>query len=247
MDQRILPEQIFMSFVRELRKLVVTDGIKLDLVVSAGDSGIAMAKYVELVLEELSIPMPPTVVLPIYRHKDAAETVQFDYKVFLPQVENVVKSIGVLKNVLFVDDEIGSGSVAQAMLDLVLEARKGAEVFSYYILAENHGFIANNIHGTNVIFSPFSQRREGLWSLILRLPSDEAVVALSPIIPECENKYKYITNLLLSLPVKEIVFGEARFTSAYLEIAEKEVPHLTKLRENHNVYLKMLIRSAMQN
>jgi len=245
MNERALGEQIFKSFIRELHTLVVVNGEKPDLILGAGDSGAAMVKYTELAFEEFGVSMPPSVVLPTWRHKDEAETILFDNKVFLPQVREVVKNISTLKNVLFVDDEIGSGSMAQAMLDLVLDARERAESFSYFILAESHGFSADKIHGANVVFSPFSQKHEGLWSLIVRLPSEEAMRALSTVIPERENTYKYATNILLNLPVKELVSDEARFTSAYLEAAEREVANLSKLREDHTAYLKALIRSVL--
>ncbi len=245
MNERILAEDVFKSFIQEFHKLTAENNVKLDLILGAGDSGAAMVKYAELALEEFGISMPPSVVLPTYRHKNDAETIPFDNEVFLPEMREAVKDIGELENVLFVDDEIGSGSMAQAMLDLLLDARETAENFSYIILAETHDFSPEKIRGAKVVFLPFSQKHDGLWSLILRLPSEEAIQALSAVIPERENRYKYVTNILLGLPVKKLVSDEARFTHVYLEAAEKEVPKLSKLREDHIGYLKALIRSAL--
>lgn len=245
MNERGLSEQIFKSYIRALKKLVVESNTGIDIILGAGDSGGAMVKYTELAFAEFGVPPPPTLVLPMWRHKDDAETILFDNSIFLPQMGEVVKDIDTLKNVLFVDDEIGSGSMAQAMLSLVLDARRSTDDFTYFILAENHGFSEDRVEGVKVVFAPFSQKHDGLWSLILRLPSEEAIQALSSIIPKNQNIYKYATNILLGLPVKELILDEARFSSVYLEKAENEIPELHMLREEHIGYLKSLIRSAL--
>lgn len=245
MNERDLSEQIFKSYIRILNKFVVESNIGIDLILGAGDSGIAMVKYAELALAEFGVPSPSAVVLPMWRHKDDAETILFDNSIFLPQMREAVKGLETLNSVFFVDDEIGSGSMAKAMLNLLVDARQRINDFTYFILAENHGFSVEKVEGVKVVFAPFSQKHDGLWSLILRLPSEEAIQALSSIIPKNQNIYKYATNVLLGLPVKELISEEARFSSVYLEKAENEIPELSKLREEYISYLKSLIHSAI--
>lgn len=142
-------EDIYKKYVRLLHDLIFVRNNKFDVVFGPADSGVFMAKTVEMLykIEGVSA-IPKVLVLPIqrYEHPCSDTGEPFENISNKSLVEHLKSELAVFKevnNVLFVDDEISSEALtAKAVLKLLLkvEEKVNPNNLIYTIIAENHGF-----------------------------------------------------------------------------------------------------------
>ena len=236
----------FRKYVLTLHRLLKGDDVQFDLIVAAGDSGIAMAEIAAMVYENLGIARPPTLRLPVYRHSDEAETIAYDNSVLIPEAEVALKDVEFVENILFVDDEIGSGITAFASLDITLNsltARQRAQNVTFTIVAEDHGFRQQQAReNVDPRFYPYAHETTGVWSAIsCIIPADLEDPLFSLHHDHEGSSSKFRMNLLLDLPVKEFVGTRPEFTYRYSQLAEERVTNLPQLRQSFQRYLCGLI------
>jgi len=112
-------------FARKLREL--TKYGSFHLLVAGGNSGIVTAYIAKFVFEELKIDVPPMVLIPFYRFEpDHPHDESYRVKIcaFSANVKKQLETVPqheAITRVLFVDDEMGSGSTMAGVLTLVKE------------------------------------------------------------------------------------------------------------------------------
>ena len=168
----------------------------------------------------------------------------------LPEARDQLAGVTGLKNILFVDDEIGSGVTAKASLDVVLKATTPSQRpgrLTYVIAAENSDFNWScETPGVDVRFVPWARKTEGVFSVISHIipPAIEAHLEGLPRDPD-SSPTKYRMNLLLGLPVKQLTEAGPRFTYGYNQIAQREVEELPALKREFRAYLQDLIAETI--
>lgn len=230
------------AFVQTIKKLAES-GTSFDVIAAAGDSGQLAARITEEVYKALGKPVPPTLVAPVYRHADEAETVLFDNSVLASQFEGWKTKP--LKNVLFVDDEIGGGNAVRGMLDLLLKINPDMQ--SITIVAEDGGFnCPPEIRGVKTVFIPTRQRVPEVYNAIsytvpwrLQKPLKE-VLADEPDLND-----KQVMCTLLNLPTKEFNDGKPEFNNRLIEHASK-LPDFDALQNKYQEYFTQQIAELVR-
>ncbi|KKS38115.1 MAG: hypothetical protein A3G49_00150 [Candidatus Sungbacteria bacterium RIFCSPLOWO2_12_FULL_41_11] len=174
MDLGKLGEDSLSQFIKTFKRLLVNDKRKFDIIIGAGDSGQIMIYLTRLVYELLKVDCPQTVVAPIYRHADEKEAILFDNSTLAGDFQNI--SLLNIKDILFVDDEIGSGNAAKGVLDLLLALfKKPIEEKIYTIIAEDGGFDPRGIQVSNIKieFIPTKKRVEEVYNAISYIVPEE--------------------------------------------------------------------------
>lgn len=241
MDLGKLGEDSLLQFIKTFKRLLVNDKRRFDLVVGAGDSGQLMVYITRLVYEMLKINMPQTIVAPIYRHADEAETILFDNSQLAADYSDI--SVSNVQNILFVDDEIGSGNATKGMLDLLIKLiKKSGKVLTYTIIAEDGGFDLKSIQIQNVkieFISPKTRAENVFNAISYIIPAEYEQPIKNALQYEIKDlNSKQVMNILLNLPIKEFNNGKPRFTFQMHEMAKKLISNLPKLQEGYRSHLK---------
>lgn len=220
------------AFVQTVKQLAKS-GEPFSAITAAGDSGQLAARITEEVYRQLGKPVPPKLVAPIYRHADEAETVLFDNTIFAPQFEEWKTKP--LNNILFVDDEIGSGNAVRGMLDLLLEL--SSSIQSLTIVAEDGGFnCPPEIHGVKAMFIPTRQRVPNVYNAISYTVPWRFQKPLKEVLAnEPDLNDKQIMCTLLNLPTKEFNNGKPEFNNRLVERASK-LPDFNVLQNEYQEY-----------
>lgn len=248
-DLEQVAQEHFKRFVGTIYRLVVEQQRRFDLLVGAGNSGVGMVKCTQLIYDHLQIQVPPTLVLPIYRHwpKDArTEENLFDNAVLLPEVKRQLGGPGSLRKILFVDDEIGGGTALRAVVNLLQLARPNQSGdMAVTVVAENHGFNADiKIAGISIQFFPYAEEIKGLNNLvsygipyaierpITRLYNDKQIGSVERF------------NLLLGEPVKKMENSQPCF-SVEREELKRRIKDFSGLQGRFEKHIRQLIASAI--
>lgn len=193
------------GFVDVIKELIEDRKIKFDLVTGSGDSGAAMVKIAEMIYQELKISFPEKLLVPYFRFtkKDVPSGERVSIVDYSDSFEEKFRSFKEVKNILFVDDEIGRGRTIRGVVKWMRE--NNPKVFSkdsrLWIVAEDHGFNVNDLKLDFVVeFKPFS-KKEGINNAISYIVPYEIK---SVIRENFSGKYssKELMNSLLGLPVK---------------------------------------------
>lgn len=162
---------------------------KFDLIIAPGNSGLFMAEITAMVYTHLDMRLPEVHVIPIYR--DGTDN-SYEIKVKANEV----------KNVLFVDDEIMTGtSLKHCILSLIPQANSSH--IDFVVVTENMFFEWHNrIPGISVYFYPYAKTVHGLTNNISFLLNDKDFKKISKIVPVIAEK-KQVMALLLSGKVKD--------------------------------------------
>ncbi len=232
-----LGEASLNAFTKTLSTLLIAEKRRFDMIVSAGNSGQIMMWLTKVVYESLGLPLPSTVVFPIYRYKDFPEKKLFDNSSILFDYASIRIPIHT-KHILFVDDAIEQGNAAEATRQLLLAL--GLHDFFYTILAED-GRIEKQIIGkenTEYIFP--QQRATEVKSAISYVIPKKYATPIQNIL-EKEHitwKNKHIMCMLLHLPIKELQDGKPIFSYRLEETVKRSSPNFTTLQREYQQYLK---------
>ncbi len=238
----------FINFCKTIKSLIKDQGLKFDLIVASGNSGLAMGRYAEMIFKELSVEYPPRLSIPFYRflsgYRDDRNK-KFDSSFFIPNVQKQIADISHTNDVLFVDDEIGLGITALSILDLlnqVLTGQGRPVLRSYYIVAENQGF---NIpeEKKEIRFIPYDTETEGYNNVIFFMTPPELEKPIMQVFGDDESlPFHQRVNILLNLPIKDFNNGNPIYTNKYLEMANGKIPNFKELQEKYERYIENLIR-----
>ena len=138
-------EQRFCNLCHIIKKLIQKDRLQFDILIAAGNSGLSVVRFTELIYQELGQNVPEKLLIPFFRyfpgHKDNPDKA-FDIKIFFPEIVNQVRNLNKeIKNVLFVDDEIGLGITATSILTLINLALKEIGKPRLEEVLKKYGFI----------------------------------------------------------------------------------------------------------
>ncbi len=252
-DLELAAEQRFRQFVLTIQSLVLAQNIQFDLLVAGGNTGLVMADLTRRIYARLGLGAPRELLLPIYRYDpgfrdDPAH--RFDNSCLWPEVEQAMRGCRALRNVLFVDDEIGLGITALTLLDFVQRWRReqlAADGFDYYVVAEDQGFEPRGgPPGVEVHFAPYAGEIDGWNNVIANIVPPKYTQPLEQVFPEATLPFHQRLNLLLNLPIKELVDGKPRYGSGPLEAARASIPALGDLQAGFQRWLDRKIRACLR-
>lgn len=240
-DLNLLPQigqNSLKAYVQAIQSLLEQDE-HFDAITAAGDSGQLAARITEEVYKALGKPVPPKLVAPVYRHADEAETVLFDNSVMASQFEDWRAKP--LRNILFVDDEIGSGNAMRGMIDLLLELSPSVQAFT--IVAEDGGFdCPPEIHGVKTRFIPTRSRVPGVYNAIsYTIPWRFQEPLKEVLADEPDLNDKQVMCTLLNLPTKEFNDGQPEFNDRLIKRAQQTLPNFPELQKEYKEYFTSII------
>ena len=252
-DYGKLGRQRFYNFCHVIKKLIQDDKLHFDLLISAGNSGQSLAKFTEFIYQELNQEVPPKLQIPFFRyfpgHNDDPDNI-FDSKIFLPEVTNQIKNIGGdIKNVLFVDDEIGLGITATSIFNLLNQALKQIgkpKIENYYIVAEDQGFKVPK-ECPEIKFIPYDFELDGYNNVIFFFNPWELEKPVIDVLGD-DDKFPFHlrTNLLLGLPIKDFNDGKPIYTDKFLKIAKDKILDFQKLQDSYIVFIRQAIKDCLK-
>ena len=235
-------QESLQAYIHTVKNLI-ENSEPFDAIVAAGDSGQLTARITEEVYKAVRKTTPSRLVTPIYRHADEAETILFDNKVLAPRFESWKSKP--LVNVLFVDDEVGSGNVVRGMLDLLLEL--APDIQHLTIVAEDGGFdCPPEIRGVKTTFMPTQKRIPNIYNAISQNIPSELKVPLDKVLsdePYLNNKQTMCT--LLNLPTKEFKAGRPEFNERLIERAKARLPEFKVMQSQYQEHFQAQIRECL--
>lgn len=235
-------QESLQAYIHTIKNLVESSE-PFDAIIAAGDSGQLVTRITKEVYEVLDKPVPPTLIAPIYRHADEAETILFDNTTLAPQFPSWNNKL--LTNVLFVDDEIGSGNALRGMLDLLLEL--SPKVQHLTIVAEDGGFdCPPETQGVKTTFMPTQKRIPNIYNAISKnIPSEFKVTLDKVLADEPYLNNKQIMCTLLNLPTKEFKVGRPEFNERLIERAKARLPEFKVMQSQYQEYFQAQIRECL--
>jgi hypoxanthine phosphoribosyltransferase len=247
-----LGESRFYGFCRVIKDLAVKQNKQFDLVVAVGNTGLIMGKFAEMIYQELDLVFPPQLTVPFVRfQKGFEENVDklFDNSYLLPEIIEQIKNIAELKNVLFVDDEIGRGITAKTCLKLLNQALADLgkpSVREYYVVAEDMNFQFSVLEFPEIRFVPYAKDTHGINNVIFFITPEKFQKPIREVLGD-ERQFAFfkITSLLLGLPVKDHKDALPVYTDEYLKIAQAKIPDFAKLQTGYQEHLKKLIKNCL--
>jgi len=252
-DYGKLGRQRFCKFCHVIKQLIQENGLHFNLLIAAGNSGLSLAKFTELIYQELNQESPPKLQIPFFRyfpgHNDDSGKI-FESKIFLSEVINQVKNSKIeIKNVLFVDDEIGLGITAISIFNLLNQALKEARkprIENYYIVAENQGFKTPK-ENSSIKFIPYDFELDGYNNVIFFFNPLEFEKPIIDMFGD-DDKFPFHqrTNLLLGLPIKDFNSGHPIYSDKYLKIAQERIPNFNNLQKNYLTFIKAAIKDCFK-
>ncbi len=241
------------GFVRTLVDLLIQKRCVFDLVIGPGVSGIAMVKIAEMVYQEINLQFPPKLLIPYYRYtkKDVARGPRFtNNDSLIPMINNNLTNIKLLKNVLFVDDEIGKGTTIRGILQLLTRARPDlfVKMPTFYILAENHGFITDVVETPVTIkFMAFSQKTKGVNNAISHIIPEQLGLLIDELDTTKTYKNKSRMNALFGLPITKLRNGKPVWSNELIDKFNKELTDFNKIQKEFVNYVRDLLRKTIKS
>ncbi len=242
----------FKGLVAILYFLLKEEGQRFDCILAAGDSGLAMAQFVELIYNVLDSPVPKKVVLPIKRYKDpemlwSDNPKDFhDNSVLLPQLKRHLNEISHIKSILYIDDEISIlGISVKACISLLLKVLPQEQKPTVTIVAENQGLQWKTTDpDVNVNFYSFCTSVDNLYGVIFYLLPASLREKFAEL-PELNRDIKFVVNILLGLPIKKADNNKQEFSFEVYEMVKQKIPDLEQLQKQFRDYLDSLIAQGI--
>jgi hypoxanthine phosphoribosyltransferase len=178
--QNYIGKESLSAFCNKLCRLIKSQ--KFDLIMGAGDSGQAMIWITKEIYKILDEPIPKTIVLPIYRHADEAETILFDNNIFAKELKTKV-DLSSTNQILFVDDEVGSGTVINSVANLISAAVGDNKERIITILAENRRYNQpQEIAGNKTNFIPTRNVEPVIYNAISYVVSQDLRIKIKDVL-----------------------------------------------------------------
>jgi len=249
------------DFVRTIHNLVVIDGVKFDLIIGPGNSGLVMLKITELIFDHCKWKFPPQLKLPIQRYMKGTDGELHNNISLMPCAKEQMHGISSLTNVLFVDDEMGKGTTVKASLALMRAAANSKLLKLSY--EQNHCHIVVELRDWPLSFGipvvrPFIHHFATMSNLhrnkvivnYLRPPAilDDIEKFLKSLDTDNEKFGDKCLNIALGTQSKVYDHNldvPPVFTEQLNEKAKAKLPGLDDIRANFRDYLSELIKEAL--
>ncbi len=252
---RELALQRFDSFVKTIHQLVIVEKQHFDLIIGAGNTGLLMATLTEMVYQEMHLPCPPKLLLPIlrYRGEEKSENL-FDNSVLYPETEEQLsgQAVTTIQKVLFVDDEIFAGNSVKESIKLVLKFKSKHHISSpteCTIVAEDQG-VADDFTIPNIQtkLRLFSEGREETSNVITYYLPGEMRAPIIQFGGDEVQDHK-TANILLGLPIKlkdphTII---PKFDYSFVQKAKQNVLGYEELHQQAVEYTRSLIQKSLHS
>ncbi len=223
---------------------------RFDLIIAAGNSGLASAWITAKIYETLKIMPPPIIELPIMRFIGNDNKKLYDNSALLPYIkENFAEYSKSLKNILFVDDEIRYGSTVKNSMTLLmtyLNEIEASNLITCTVVADEFGGFNWSPPYANlkIKFSPFIKHSSKYKNIILYNIPPEIFSRLKPFLNKYKLEDRLAINLLLDLPVKEknIDTDPPSFTYKYNDLISDEYPDIEQMKKEAVNYITSQIK-----
>ena len=240
------------DFVRAIYNLVAIDGVKFDLIIGAGNSGLVMLKVTELIFEHCKWELPPQLRLPIQRYVKGTDGELYKNISLMPCAKEQIRGISSLTKVLFVDDEMGKGITIKTSLALTLGAADSEALIPKWPDTENHCHIVVELKGWPASFD-IPVIRPFIHHFATRSTLDHYKVIVNRfrpphILDDIKKFDDKCLNIALGVPSKVYDCNSnfpPAFTEELNEKAKAEIPNLVDIRNKLRDYLNNLIERAL--
>lgn len=233
--------------------LIVDKQTEFDLIIGAGDSGIALTKVIEIFYQLNNLKPPQILNMPITRFNYGFTL--YDNSILIPKVKEELKSLKQIKNVLFVDDEIANGTTLKAALDVLLasvDKNKISTPLKVILVAEDQGFKTDHfMDDIEINMYPFAKEIKGLLTVIRYITPWSIQLKIREHFNDDQIGSKSLINLLLNVPIKEtdeiegIKIPKAKFTYRERDLLMSEVPGFEKLQLEFKKQVEKWIKEAI--
>lgn len=244
----------FKRFIAILYYIVVEKKSFFDLVIGAGDSGIALTKIVEMFYKKANIQSPPILNIPITRFKYGFDL--YDNSILIPEVQKKLEDLKNLNKVLIVDDEISNGVTLKATLNVLLSSTNIEKVtypLTVTLVAEDQDFKSDDfMDQVTIKMYPFSKKIEGMFTVVRYIVPWKIEQKIRKYFNDDQIGSKSLINLLLDLPIKEttpiheLKLPIAKFTNKELNLLKKEVPEFKKFQEEFKASIEKWIDESIK-
>lgn len=200
-----------------------------DLVMSPGNSGIYMSVITEWVYQYLEKAVPPIVNLPIYRFNDDGSL--YDNNHLEKELALKTKNLEPIRNVLFVDDEIMTGTSARNTLELLQKTRSSSEWVNFTIVAEHHFFEWRHlVPRTNVNFYAYARLIWGLNNNIAHVVPEAIYQEIIQYVGEDVAFNKVMAIILGDKDKQKDTSGKGYFSNEFDDTLKKLMPNYMEIK-----------------
>ncbi len=247
-DLREVAKDRIRKYVKTISSLIENN--KYDLVISGGNSGLYSTKIVDLIYGTKNIKKPPIFSIPAYRHnkKEEIEVIgkDFDNSSLTSYVEQEIPEELKIEKVLFVDDEIGTGTTAKNVIELVINAKSLSDTIDYTLVAENHFFEwRHNIPSINLKYYAHAKVLPSYNNLIAYIVPRNVYTKIGGILEREVNPHNYSLALITSGLVKNRGNGVPYYDDSKEKILFEEYPEYKVVKEQVNLELKELVERTV--
>lgn len=239
-------------FVAMIYKLLQEEEKQFDVVLVGGNSGLMMGRITEKIFDQLNIKRPTLIAIPFVRYdSEKEESIGnfIDNSDFQDEIRDQLRNTNDndVKNVLFVDDEIGNGCTAEGCIKALLKATgTDNRSINYFIVAEDHGFKASSITSAKVFYHPFAVKITGLNNVICHCIPNVIDRKIRKILPDAVYHSKRRLNVLLDLPSRDKKHPASGYNYQLNEKVRQYIPNLEELKEDFMVFLSKLITDGIE-
>ena len=238
-----------LGFFTIMGKILKDKKINFDLVIGAGDSGVAMVKLTEMVYGKLKLKMPASIIVPFFRYtkKDVPRGIKADNLTLVPWVKRKLTARKKIRRVLFVDDDIANGRTLTGVIKLLRKAKPRLfdKETTIYIVAEDRGRPLKFKLGMKIKLIPFAQKIVGVSNAISYAIPYELELPIKEKYPDTIHGSKERMNVLLSLPVKQMFKGIPHWSNRWQKQLSREIPKFEKLQQKFSEYLYSLMEEVI--
>lgn len=250
-ELQLLAKHYLERFTKHIASLINADHNVFDLIIAAGNSGLASAWITTKVYEALDITPPPVIKVPIMRFIGNDNSKLYNNSSLLTYIkQNLDKYSHDLNNILFVDDEIRYGSTVKNSMNLIMkwhnDAKKTNMITCTVVADEFGGFNWNPPYKNLTIkFSPFIKHTSKYKNIILYNIPPDIFYRLKPFLNKHKLEDRLAINLLLDLPVKEkkADIDPPSFTFKYNQLISEEYRDIEQMKKATVAYITSQIAS----
>lgn len=214
-----LAEANLKRYFATLHKLLVEDHKTYDVILAAGNSGLIMARYAQMLYEHLGLDTPIVIKVAPQRYEPGKEEVS----------DNLMDN-----SILYVDDEIGEGTTIHACADMLKRITPDGNRLLIDIVAEDQEYVpSENWANINISLIPFAHEIDGLNNIVMYLIPQSIHQALGSTDDSCKKK----VAVLLGIPSrsKQQLLDGFDYSMNYLK--QKEIANLENLMTEFQQYI----------
>ncbi|MDC0449142.1 phosphoribosyltransferase [bacterium] len=221
-----------------------------DLVISGGNSGLYCTRIVELIYEIKKIEKPLIFSIPAYRHNKKYEIETkgklFDNSSLVSYVDKKISNNLKMQKVLFVDDEIQTGTTAKNTIDLIIKAKNISSTIEYTLVAENHFFEwRHGIENIDLRYFASAKVLPGYNNLLAFIVPRDVYTKIAEILNREVMLHSYAFALLTSGLVKDRGNGKPYYDDTKEKTVIANYPKYISEKEKLNKDLKNLIERIL--